>query len=115
MQKKWRISIGLAIIGFILCGSFRVYTGQPIGFKIIEKNSFSFTDTVVNLDDILGMPRIAVATQHPAVKRQMEEMGWTETDEVAQEKMEQKIKEKMAEAMQDSERQAKEMMQRLGQ
>jgi len=33
------------------------------------------------MDDLSAMPRFAMAAQHPAVKRQLEEMGVIETDE----------------------------------
>ena len=38
------------------------------------------------MDDIIGMPRFAVASQHPQVKRQLEDMGMVETDEQAKER-----------------------------
>ena len=73
------------IAAILFCGLFRIYSGTPIPFiQIAPKESFSFTDTFVNLDSIFGQPRIVVAEQHPAVKRQLEEMGLVETDEVAE-------------------------------
>lgn len=75
--------VGLVLI----CGLFRVYYGGGIGVKVVWKESFSFQDTIVNVDDIVGMPRIVVATKHPQVKRQLEDMGIVETEEQAKKRM----------------------------
>jgi hypothetical protein len=87
--KRLYVLIGIAFI--LSFGLFRVYYGGGLGIKLVAKNSFSFSDTIVNLDDILGMPRIVVATKHPAVKMQLEQMGVSETDEQIEEKTRNKI------------------------
>ncbi len=83
------IIVGIGV--FLLCGFGRIYTGGGIGFKVMGKQSFSFKDTFVNLDDLMGMPRIAVAAQHPSVKRQLEDMGIIESDEEVERKIRKKI------------------------
>ena len=103
MKKNKRLIILIAVALLIAVGGFRVYYGGDFGFKIVAKNSYSFTDTIVNLDDLIGQPRIVVATQHAAVKRQLEEMGFIETDEQIQERVEQEIEAKQKEMMREYE------------
>jgi len=65
----------------ILFGFFRVYYGEGVdgtGIKVVTKSSFSFKDTIVNFDDIIGMPRISVASEHPAVKSNLKK--WINRD-----------------------------------
>jgi hypothetical protein len=83
----------ILIIFIALAGSYRVYYGAGVGTRVVEKDSFSFKDTIVNLDDLLGQPRIVVATGHPAVKRQLEQMGIIETDRQVQNRVRREISE----------------------
>lgn len=107
IQKK-RFSIsGLILIGITFCifiGFLRIYYGGNIGLRIIAKQSFSFKDTIVNLDDLLGQPRIVIASQHPAVKRQLEDMGIIETDEQVQERIRIEIERETQKVMQEYKR-----------
>jgi hypothetical protein len=88
MKLKYLVAVAFLAVLFVF-GFFRVYYGKDIGFKIVSKYSFGYHDTIVNLDDILGQPRIVVAIQHPEVKRQLEEMGLIDTDKKALEKLRQ--------------------------
>ncbi len=106
--------IGLAIVVIIAAGFFRIYYGGGIRVRVVAKHSFSFKDTVVNLDDIFGMPRIAVATKHPAVKKQLEEMGITETDEQVQERIRREIEEESKRMMRDIEEETKRLQRETG-
>lgn len=113
--KENKRLIALVVVAiFIAVGGFRIYYGGGIGFKIVAKNSYSFKDTIVNLDDLLGQPRIVVALQHPAVKRQLEEMGIIETDEQIKAKVEQEIEAKQKEAMREYENKMREIQRRFG-
>ena len=85
------ILIGLLLV--IIAGFFRVYYGGGIGIRVVSKHSFSFKDTIVNLDDIIGQPRIVVAARHPAVKRQLEEMGIIQTDKQIEQRIRKEIEE----------------------
>jgi hypothetical protein len=97
--------IVLLLVFFFSIGSLRIYTGGDIGFKLTSKESFSFTDTFVNLDDVFGKPRFLFANEHPAVKKQLEEMGILETDEQVQEKIEAEMRIKQVEILRDTEEQ----------
>lgn len=82
IKRSYLDLLGVAIVVLVIfCGLFRVYIGGGVGLRVLLKDGFSFNDTIVNLNDIFGMPRVAVAAQHPAVKRQMERMGWIRSDE----------------------------------
>lgn len=71
------------ILAIVIAGFVRVYYGDPLGFRLTVKNSFSFQDSIVNMADLIGQPRSLVAAEHPAVKKQLEEAGIIETDEQA--------------------------------
>lgn len=92
------------VLLFVFAGFFRIYYGGGIGLRIVLKDGFSFSDTLVNLNDIMGMPRIAVASKHPAVKLQLEKMGIVQTDEQVQEKMMSDITQKSKEMMRNIEK-----------
>ena len=77
------LAVVAGIIVLLAAGLCRVYYGGGVGIQIVYKHSFSFQDTIVNLDDLIGQPRIVIAAKHPAVKRQLEEMGMIESDEQA--------------------------------
>lgn len=109
-SNKWTKIIILAVFIFIAYGTLRVYTGGGLGFKITTKDSFSFTDTFVNLDDVLGKPNFVFSSEHPAVKKQLQKMGVIETDEQMQERIEADIKAKQEEMMKDIESQQAKAM-----
>lgn len=104
-----------AIVACLIAASslIRVYHGGGIGLQVVLKDSPSFTDTVVNLDDIFGMPRIAVAAQHPAVKRQLEAMGLVKTDKAIEAETKERIQREMSEAMEKARRDVEEQAARM--
>ncbi len=106
-------AVGLVAIAVIF-SIVRVYHGDTIGVTVVAKPSPSFTDTLVNLDDILAMPRIAVAAQHPSVKRQLEEMGIIKTDKQVQEETRQKVQAEMEAATRKAEEEQRRLMKRMG-
>ena len=65
------LAVGLAAT----LGLLRIYHGSTIGTRIVAKGGFSFKDTIVNVDRILTLPRTELALKHPAIERQLEEMG----------------------------------------
>lgn len=92
---NWVLPVLLVFSIILMCGFLRIYYGGGIGIKIVPKQSFSFKDTIVNLDEIFGMPRIVVASKHPAVKRQLEKMGLAKTDEEVENEALKKLKEEI--------------------
>lgn len=113
-KQSIRLIALVAVALLIAVGGFRIYYGGGIGLKIVAKNSYSFTDTIVNLDDLLGQPRIVVAIQHPAVKRQLEEMGIIETDEQIKAKIKREIEEKQRAAMKDYKNEMRKIQRQFG-
>jgi len=113
-KSKWLL---FAILGAVLFGSsgfFRVYYGGDIGFRVVAKHSISFTDSVVNLDNLLGRPRIVVASEHPAVKRQLEEMGIIESDQQVQRRAMKDVEENSKRMMRDIENETRRIQRELG-
>lgn len=98
-SRSVKVLLCIGICLFLTLGLIRVYYGGGRGIRPVFKGTFSFTDTFVNLDDIFGMPRIVVAAKHPAVKRQMEERGWIQTDEQVAADAMKKAQEEMRKAM----------------
>ena len=103
----------LAALVLVLSSLVRVYYGGGFGFQIVRKDSPGFSDTIVNLDEIFGMPRIVVASKHPGVKRQMEELGWIKTDEAVAEEAKRKFRQEFEKNMQDVQRKTEEEMRRI--
>lgn len=102
--------------GFVIVcvvSMIRVYVGSPLGFRIVFKSSPSFTDTFVNLDDLMGMPNFAFSAQHPAVKRQLQEMGVIETDEQFERRIKDKIDRDFREGMRKTEEEQKRIMREM--
>lgn len=79
--KPLLLAVAAGVVVLLAAGLCRVYYGGGIGLRIVYKHSFSFKDTIVNLDDLIGQPRLVIAAQHPAVKQQLEEMGLIQSDE----------------------------------
>ncbi|MFH1395450.1 MAG: hypothetical protein ABIH09_04760 [Candidatus Omnitrophota bacterium] len=77
----------IVVIALILISLFRVYYGAGVGCRVVFKNGPAFKDTVVNVDDMRVMPRITLASNHPAVKRQLEAMGIFESDAKARQRI----------------------------
>jgi hypothetical protein len=101
-SSKFFMMMIVAALFVFAFGMLRIYTGSGIGMKIVTKDSFSFSDTFVNLDDdVFGKPRIFFANEHPAVKKQLEKMGILETDEQIQARVEVEMRIKQDEIMRD--------------
>lgn len=94
----------LFLVLFLASGAVRVYYGAGMRPRIVFKKSWSLKDTVVCLDDILPMPRFSLATLHPAVKTQLEEMNVILTDAEVEARIEREIEQKMQEYQQKLER-----------
>ena len=74
--------ISIALISlFVTAGFYRFYYGGKLGHKVVQKKSFSFKDTLVNLNTLSVKSRNFLAENHPEVKSQMEVMGIIKTDE----------------------------------
>jgi hypothetical protein len=86
---------------FILSGFFRFYYGGNMtdGPKLVLKEGFSFKDTIVNINDIIGMPKIIAKAQHPQAVKQLQEMGILESDSAAESRIKNDINKKMHDAM----------------
>lgn len=85
----------LAALLFLLSGFFRIFHGSSMSPVFAFKDSFSFKDTIVNIDDIVGMPMIAAKAQHPAAVRQAQELGILESDEAREQRIQNEIDSEM--------------------
>ena len=80
MKKYPYLIVIIVIVAVVMLASFRIYYGSGIGLRIVLKNGPALKDTLVNVDDMRIIPRITLASNHPAVKRQLEKMGIFEND-----------------------------------
>jgi len=87
MKRSRYLVIIVAIVAIVAIASLRIYYGSGIKLRIVFKNGPAFKDTVVNVDDMRVMPRITLASNHPAVKRQLEKMGIFENDAKVKERI----------------------------
>jgi len=101
------------VLALVLTSLVRIYYGGGVGLQVVRKDSPSFSDTVVNLDEIIGMPRIVVASKHPAVKRQMEEFGWIKSDTQVEEETRTKIKQEFDRNMEEARKKVEEDTRRI--
>ncbi len=76
------ILLGLLVV---MIGFIRIYYGGGPGeeLMVVWKGEFSYHDTLVNLSDILRMPRGELSHVHPSILYQLEEMGVCDASEVA--------------------------------
>lgn len=54
-------------VGGVILGNVHIITGSqvPDGFVFIKKGSFGFTETFINLDEIMGMPALIAKSRFP--------------------------------------------------
>ena len=91
----------IAIVAVVAVALLRVYYGSGIKSRIVLKNGPAFKDTVVNVDDMRIMPRITLASNHPAVKRQLEKMGIFESDATIQKRIRSRMKKDLRKQLQE--------------
>jgi len=87
MKKHPYLIVIIVVVAVVMLASFRIYYGSGIGLRIVLKNGPAFKDTLVNVDDMRIIPRITLASNHPAVKRQLEKMGIFENDAKVKERI----------------------------
>lgn len=110
-----RIGKFLAVFVFVIfgailfIGNFHIITGGNVGgFSIASRDSFSFREFLVNVDEITGMPFIAAKAQHPFGVKVLQRTGLIESEDAFKKRVERETKEKMDKAMQESKRQFEE-------
>lgn len=59
----------------LLVAAMRVYIGGPDGVTVVWKGDLTFADTVININDYLGLPA-SEFQKHPLLLGQMEDMGF---------------------------------------
>lgn len=70
----------LFLVMILLLSATRIYVGGPDGIEVVWKGELNFADTIVNLNEYIGIPKKDFA-KHPSLLAQMEEMGFFDTDE----------------------------------
>ena len=88
-RKKWRgkicaalllIAAALITAGF---GFIHVISGSNLpSRRIVQKGSFGYSETFINIDKITGMPWVFAKSKYPIGCRVLQEKGHIESDEV---------------------------------
>ena len=76
-------AVALCILLVVLIGNFHVIMGSDI-FKIVRRDSFGFSETIINTDEITGMPWLAAMSRFPIGIRVLQREGLLESDEAMQ-------------------------------
>jgi hypothetical protein len=75
-QMSSRISeLILIILLLVLAGFTRVYYGGAAGPMFVWKSEFGFKDTLVDVPDVLKLPKTTLLQEHAQVADQLDEMG----------------------------------------
>lgn len=78
----------LLTAGVWLLFNFHIVTGANVGFKIIPRDSFGFSEMFVNIDKITGMPNIFARAQYPLGFKALQKAGLIETDDQFEKRIE---------------------------
>lgn len=71
-SKAGAVFVLALIIGGLVCyvvGNNHFITGKEVGFTVVPRDSFGFSEAFINVDAITGMPWLAARIQHPIACR----------------------------------------------
>lgn len=72
----------LVVVLVLLVLAVRVYYGGHDGLMIVWKGELGFKDTLVNLPEVMALPKAQLTRDHKSVLWQLEEMGLMEPDDL---------------------------------
>jgi hypothetical protein len=81
----------LLVSGIFATGKLHLVIGGNIGIRVLPKIAFSFSETVINLDVIGGLPYIVAISKYPLSVRALERSGIVESLEERQRKVQNEI------------------------
>ncbi|OHB75927.1 MAG: hypothetical protein A2Z25_01635 [Planctomycetes bacterium RBG_16_55_9] len=85
--KKWRQTAQVALIAaaipvFIGFGFIHIITGSNLSVPdVVKKDTFGYTETFINIDEITGMPWLFAKSTHPIGCKVLQEKGYIESNE----------------------------------
>lgn len=104
-KRTWKKQ---AIVACCLAGLFAVYvlgTNHIVqsekGTALVRKVHFTFSETFVSLDAIIGQPLIVVKAAHPLAVKALQRDGYIETDEAFQKRIESEAQEQFEKNQRD--------------
>jgi hypothetical protein len=80
---------------FLFFGNFHVVNGSNVGFKIIKRDSFGFSEIFINVDVITGMPWIAAKSRYPLSCRALARERLIESDEEFENRTQKELNDKL--------------------
>ena len=89
----------IPILLTVVIGSFHVITGSKIGMKVVRRDSFSFSEFLINVDEITSMPLLAAKFGHPVACSILQREGLIESDAEIQERFKKEAQEQIDDAL----------------
>lgn len=92
LKKNISIRYFLFPLILIICyflASYHFISGAPekSGFIILKKHGFSFNETFVNYNSVVGLPYIVSKTKYPLTVKALQDARYIETDEDREERL----------------------------
>ena len=80
-RKQWTLLLTIPLLLAVVVGSVHFVTGSSVGFHVVRRESFSFSEFFVNVDSITGMPWVAARSRFPLGCRVLQREGVIESNE----------------------------------
>ena len=78
--KPWSLLVTVPLLFAVIAGNVHVITGGGVGFRVVMRDSLSFSEFFVNVDSITSMPWIAAKSRFPIGCRILQREGLIESD-----------------------------------
>lgn len=95
------IALALASLALVL-GNFHIITGKNVGLKIATRESFGFSEILVNADTITSIPIIAAVMKYPLGVHILQRDGYIESFDDMQKRVMDEVMEQSTEAMDEA-------------
>jgi DNA-directed RNA polymerase subunit RPC12/RpoP len=86
-KRRWRQAAAVALLAaaipiFIGLGFIHIITGSNLPLPdVVQKDSFGYNETFINIDEITGMPWLFARSRHPIGCKVLQEKGYIESNE----------------------------------
>lgn len=91
----------LLIVVGLLFMNFHVITGENVGFKVVRRSSFGFSEFIINVDAITGMPWFSAKTKYPLGCKVLEREGMIESDDAFKRRIQDETEQEMRQFFKD--------------
>lgn len=106
----WRLIVILSIGFILLISKIHIISGGGVGFKIVIRESFGFSELFINVDQITGMPWIAAQSRFPLGCRVLARERIIESASEFKERTTREVQKQIDDAMQDAQKEYEKLM-----